>query len=268
MRLPKAIHNKKYIVRKAAARLLLPAPIIFVIITKGRTGSTLLNSLFDSHPRIRVCGEVIGEYTLRQPDLRKEILELGALPYVKRCFNRADLESAVGIKILYYQVEHRYGQRWGVDGLPGVLNFLKSQRDIKIIHLKRRNRLKTFASGRVARLTKKYIEYQEETENARNININLTIDECERQFTRIGQWEKYYDDIFQEHKMLEVFYENLVAEQQTECNRLLDFLGVRRKPLSTRFKKQRTNPVSEVIENYEELKRHFSGTEWGRFFDE
>jgi hypothetical protein len=68
--------------------------------------------------------------------------------------------------------------------------------------------------------------------------------------------------------MLEVFYENLVAEQQAECDRILDFLGVCRRPLVTQIKKQRTRPLREVIENYHELKKHFAGTEWARFFDE
>jgi len=202
---------------------------------------------------------------MRQPNRKAEILSLGTAAYVKQCFRRRLFESTIGIKILYYQVEHRYGQRWGVSGLPNVLELLKSQQDIKIVHLKRRNYLKTLASIRFASLTKKYA-VREQTKTVDNFSIELTADECEHEFSRIRQWERLYDDIFKDHKILEIYYEILVTEQGRECDRILDFLSVPRRTLTTGLKKLRKRPLSEVVKNYYELKRYFSRTEWARFF--
>jgi LPS sulfotransferase NodH len=268
MPLPRARYYGKLILNKIVAALPLPAPARFAIITRGRTGSNLLDSLLASHPRVRSRGEIVGEYMLRQPEIKKKVLTLGPALYARRCFDRTGFESVVGIKILYYQIEQRYAQKRGIERLPEVFDFLKSHEDIKIIHLKRRNRLKTFTSFRVANLINKHIEFKEHAGGDNNIRISLASDECESEFNRIGQWEKFYDHAFQGKKMLEVFYENLVAEQQAECHRILDFLGVCRRPLVTQMKKQRTRPLREVIENYDELKKHFAGTEWARFFDE
>jgi hypothetical protein len=189
MPLPRARYYGKLILNKIVAALPLPAPARFAIITRGRTGSNLLHSLLGSHPRVRAGGEIFGEYMLRQPEMKKEILTLGPALYARRCFDRTGFESAVGIKILYHQIEQPYAWNCGVEGLPEVLDFLKSQEDIKIIHLKRRNRLKTLTSRRVAKLTKKYLEYEEQAARANNIRISLTTDECESEFNSIGQWE-------------------------------------------------------------------------------
>jgi LPS sulfotransferase NodH len=199
------------------------------------------------------------------------IVKLGPVSYVSRWFKRVGLESAVGIKVLYYHVGERYGQKWGVDGLPEVMDFLKSQRDIRIIHLKRRNRLKSLTSMRVAAGTGKYLgtsDARDETAKGDSVTIHLAPDECEEEFRQIGRWEKRFDDAFQDHKILEVYYEDLVAERQAECDRILGFPGVSRRPLTTRMTKQRKSTLSEVIENYDDLKRHFAETEWAGFFTE
>jgi len=268
MHLERAKAFGRRLARSVIAALPLPEPAKFAVVSRGRSGSNLLLSLLSSHARVRVCSEVIGESRLRQPCLKKQIRDLGPVAYVRRCFGRTGFESTVGIKILYYQVEEDYGQRWGVDGLPDVLDFLKSQRDIRIIHLKRRNRLKCLTSIRLAGLTKKYRETTDHAEKVDTVSITLSTDECEQEFRRVGEWEALYDRVFQDHQMLEVYYERLAAERQTECDRTLDFLGVSGRPLTTSMKKQRKSPLREVIDNYDELEEHFAGTEWARFFEE
>jgi LPS sulfotransferase NodH len=151
------------------------------------------------------------------------------------------------------------------------MEFLKSQQDIKIIHVKRRNRLKTLTSIRVAAVTRKFYNTSrtgDQTEKGDNIRIGLTVDECEKEFRLIGKWEELYDDAFRDHEMLEVYYEDLVAQRQVECDRILDFLGVQQRPLTTPMMKQRKSTLSDAIENYDDLKKDFAGTEWAAFFEE
>lgn len=256
---------------KKTARLILggilPKPSRFLIVSRGRTGSNLLLSLLHSHRSIYMVSEAVGEWQLNDPEQRAEILRLGVVPYIEQCFGRTLFEAAVGIKTLYYQIEKEHGLQYGIPEMQEILAFLQSQQDIKIIHLKRRNRLQTLASNRVAKLTRKYRAEDQGSLSDDKAKITLDTAECEQEFELIGEKEAFYDEAFKNHPKLEVYYENLVAGQVQECGRILDFLGVRRQPLKTTMKKQRTRPLSEVIENYEELKKYFSATEWARFFD-
>ncbi len=259
---------RRRIIRWVAAALQTPEPLPFAVISRGRTGSNLLLSLLSSHPEIRIYGEIVGEFALRQPDVKQAIMDLGPVPYVARCFERAGLESAVGVKILYYQVEDAYARQWGVEGLPELMEFLKSRKTLRVIHLKRRNRLACLASIRVAALTKQYLVTNDKGSRTDNVSIRLAAEDCEKEFRRIGEWEAHYDEAFQDHEKLEVFYETLVSEWDAECNRVLDFLGVTRRTLTTSMRKQRNVPLSEVIDNYDELRRFFSGTAWACYFEE
>jgi hypothetical protein len=223
-------------------------------------------SLLNSHPTIYSYGEVIGESRLSRQYFKKKILALGAESYVNRCFRHRGFE-AIGIKILYYQVSSGYAQEWGVNSLPRVLEFLKSDKDIKIIHLKRRNRLRTFVSFRVSGTTEQYRLF-EESEKVEDIQIELSPDECDEEFNQIGQWEREFDEAFRHHNTLEVHYEDLVSHRDRECDRILDFLDVRCQPLRTRMLKQTKRPLPEIIANYRELKKHFTSTESEWFFED
>ena len=65
-----------------------------------------------------------------------------------------------------------------------------------------------------------------------------------------------------------MFYEDLINDIGAECDRMLDFLGIERTPLQTRTPRQRQQPLSEIVTNYDHLKRHFAETEWADFFEE
>jgi LPS sulfotransferase NodH len=257
---------KRKLVQPLAAALMEP-PARFLILSRGRTGSNLLASLLNSHPAVRVRGEVVGEAVLRDPDQKAEVLAEGPREYVERCLDRTLFESTVGVKILYYQLERDYEETWGVPGLTDVREFLRSQPDIKVIHLKRLNRLETLASIRVAAITKEY-DSRSRSSSANHIRISLAPGDCEEEFDRIGRWERDYDEFFEDHEIFGACYETLVAKWQEEFDRILDFLGVPRRILRTSMRKQRIRHLSEIIENYEELKTRFSGTEWSAFFED
>ena len=260
----RAIRRK--LVQPIAAVLKKP-PARFIIVSRGRSGSNLLVSLLNSHPAVRVHGDVLGESILRDPDRKAEILSEGPREYVKRCLDRNLFESTIGAKVLYYQLERDYEETWGLPGLTDVREFLRSESDIKVIHLKRLNRLKTFASIHVAAITKEFIS-RNRSGGAGHVRISLAPGDCEREFKQIGQWERDYDEFFEDHEIFDACYETLVARWQEEFDRILDFLDVPRRILRTNLQKQRSKHLSETIENYEELKAHFSGTEWSTFFED
>ncbi|MGW8283310.1 MAG: hypothetical protein ACWGON_08440, partial [Gemmatimonadota bacterium] len=120
---------------------------------------------------------------------------------------------------------------------------------------------------RVADITKEF-ETRDRSSRANDVRISLSPADCENEFNRIGQWERNYGELFKDHEMFDTCYETLSEKWQDEFDRILDFLGVRRRILRTRMRKQRSRHLSETIENYEELKAAFSGTEWSAFFDD
>jgi hypothetical protein len=222
----------------------------------------------DSHPAIRQRGEVIGEWRMRQPEIKAKIIECGPVEYVECQFKRKSRsEAAVGIKMNYYQLGEKYARKWGVDRIPEVYDFLKLNEDIKIIHLKRRNRLKTLASARVAAKTNRYV-VTDKSELANDRQIELSADECISWFKRIGALEEQYDEAFRSHNLYEAIYEEIVLNKDRECDRILQFLGVATRPLQSKTLKLNKRPLSEIIKNYWDLKEHFADTEWGKYFDD
>jgi hypothetical protein len=239
----------------------------FAVVSNWRSGSNFLVSLLESHPAIRQNWEAVGEGKLWRQDIRAEILTFGPAPYLERCFARKESELAIGIKVIYYQVTDENARWWRLERLPQTLDLLSSNRDIKIIHLKRRNRLRIVVSHRMAHRTKQWI-LCDESERIDDVQIELSADECADAFDRIGRLEREFDDAFRHNKILEVTYEDLVANTVRECDRILDLLGVPRLPLRAWTLKQNKRSLREIVRNYEELKRQFAGTQWEVFFEE
>jgi hypothetical protein len=247
-------------------RCCLAAPRPFAIITRGRSGSNFLLSLLDSHPAIRTVGEIIGEFMLRQPGIKKRILSLGAIPYVQALYRRYGFESITGAKFLYYQLEEDYGLRWGVPDSTAVLPYLLNKKDVRIIHLKRRNRLRMLASLEAASVAQQYVLNPGE-QQAIQPTVTLSPRRCAEFFSTVDSHERKYDALFDEHETLEMFYEDLVEGTEEQCTNVLAFLGADPRRLRARTRKQSRRPLSEVIANYAELKQDFAGGEWEYLFE-
>ena len=114
-----------------------------VIFSRGRTGSNLLVSLLRSHPQIWHHHEIFGEYYLQHDFIRNEVNRLGAVAYFERVLQRMFIERVVGVKFLYFHLEPEWARQWNVPDVPTLLPVLRQRRDLRIIHLKRRNHLAT-----------------------------------------------------------------------------------------------------------------------------
>ena len=183
-------------------------------------------------------------------------------------------ERVVGVKFLYYQLEPEYAARWSVPALPSLLPVLQERTDLRIIHLKRRNRLATLVSWKLARQTDLWSQLggrQSQSVRSRNsmygeITFHLSYDECRDEFARIGKWEQFYDAAFTEHPFLEMYYEDLVADGRAETTRVLEFLGLESRELRSPLRRQNTRALEEVVENFAELQRRFADTPYADFF--
>lgn len=248
--------------------IFLPQPkVCYLIISSGRSGSNLLVSLLTSHPDVHSQGEVIGESQLRRKRMCTLISVCGPVRYVRNCYRKYFYKKAVGTKVLYYQFGKPYADRWHIKKLETVLDHILADKTIRILHLKRRNRLKTLASKKLAMLTKEYVNYHPD-KKTQQVRVEISPQECDDFFNEMERTEQEFDGIFKDHDKLEVFYEDLVSDKEKTCAAVLDFLQLPQRSLETKTRKQNPKSLSERIENYSVLKEHFSNTQWQIYFED
>lgn len=259
----------KYISREisrlTAGRLanrLMPEVKRFVVLTNGRSGSTLLVSYLRKNRNIRLYGEIFGKYYLDQPMVREMIQRDGAVSYFKNMQSRCLAESHVGVKILYCHLEPSYGKQRGVPDLPAVVDELVDDKDTKILHLRRGNLLDIAISGMLAKLTKSY-----SGRDYGDLRIVLPVDRCRQIFEQLQRQSERYRTLFAEHDYLEITYEDLVDTPDETLASAFAFLGAETVAARTTLKKQNRSPREVVLTNYAELKDAFADTPFARFFD-
>ena len=234
----------------------------FFILAAGRTGSTRLRLLLDSHPQALCHGEVFGENlsTLAEPgsEAHRQLLE-------ERTVNPADFatvrvfvaegNAAVGFKILYHQLT----EAW-----PGLMEALAADTDIRVLHLVRRNGVKRFLSEYfVGTVTRKNLFLEnEEIPALPQVKIppaillaNLESLENEAEKLR---------GVFRGHPLHELAYEDSLEDNGPAMRGVLDFLGLPPAELSVGIKKILPDDPKALIANFDEVAAVLRGTrfEW------
>jgi len=240
----------------------------FIILARSRTGSNFLRGLLNEHPQIVVLGELFQnnqEIGWAYPGYTqsKRTLALFRDRPVKfldqKVFrNFSNQTKAVGFKIFYY---HAHSNSW-----KPVWEYLQNQKDLRIIHIKRKNLLKTILSKKKADLTNIWVDTDGNNQTRKPFSITLDFDECQELFSQTRNWENEYAAFFSKHQILDIFYEDLARDYSKEIQRVINFLEVDQHPVQPQTRKQAKRTLSESIENYEEIKTQFMGTEWEVFF--
>lgn len=155
----------------------------FIILTTARTGSNLLLDLLGSHPSITTLGELYNLNSLNRSDLIAILQD--PLQYLKnKMYSRLPHNNTtIGFKMFYYHatrqqlyansypdnnianmhtnerqkilefynyIQHNYNLKAIERKLAAVWEHLKNDLRLRVIHLKRKNRLGTFLSLRRA----------------------------------------------------------------------------------------------------------------------
>lgn len=154
--------------------------------------------------------------------------------------------------------------------LNGVWKYLHKNKDIKVIHVKRKNLLRCYLSRQMAFLTGEWLKFNEKRSNKEIPKIRINPGELENYFKKIEKQRRKTDLLFNRHEKIDVFYENLVKNKKESIKKVLEFLGVEDKKIKveTPLKKQNTKNLRESISNYDELKEYFRKTKWMCFFEE
>ena len=222
----------------------------FIVLTRSRTGSNLLISLLESHPNIRADGEIFMELNGR--DYTDSLAKVFAKqPYYIR---------ARGFKIFYYHPRD--------DASCGLWNDLVNLDDLCVIHLKRRNILRTLISQKIAASQDVWLATSPSHHNGENKAVTFTVEQLKKGFRRTRKFEEDGDARFRKHPLMSVYYEDLIDDTEAVFREVSDFLGVQYLPPKTNLRRQNPESINDLLENYDQLKSAFYGTEWQPFFDE
>jgi LPS sulfotransferase NodH len=219
----------------------------FVLLARSRTGSNLLLSQLESHPQVRAEGELFQRLRGRRWESILAGVHGRQPPEVR----------AAGFKLFYYHP---------LDALDDALwRSLAQRRDLHVLHLRRRNTLRVLVSRKIAERSDVWSSAGDPSAPASKA-VSFTPEELEAGFRETEAWEQGGAERFRDHPVLDLWYEDLVAEPRATFDAVTDFLGVERRAPSTRLVRQNPEPLHELITNFEALERHFRGTRWGAFF--
>ena len=237
----------------------------FVIITSGRSGSYHLVDLLSSHKNIVCFGELFNKRGIGFWDEKlnssEEILlfrNKNPIKFLNKVILRdyPKEKEIFGFKLLYSQIQ------------KPILKYLKKKK-WKVIHLKRRNLLKQFISNKKAIVMNKWSDYNNDDIQIYNkIKINVNSTQFLKKCKSILKSQKKIDKIFKSNQLMEVFYENLCIDSETEMRKIQEFLEVKYKKLKPKQKKINKVKISETILNYTELKKQFIKTKYNIFFED
>jgi|SRR5882724_7132365 len=240
----------------------------FVILGTARSGSTLLTGHLNAHSEALAFGELFRSpdaigwdmapfLTCQGPRLlalyRSDPLEF-LHRYVFRRWPRS--YAAVGFKLFYHHAR---------SGPHAILwDRLAADESLSILHIKRRNLLEQFYSLQLAHKTEVWSITR--PQRARPPAIRLEVEACRKHFAWVREGQQACERLFTGHRMKEVHFEDLAENQDREMAAIQAFLGLRGETTSPKTARQRTEPLSELVANYEELKNAFASGPCAGFF--
>jgi LPS sulfotransferase NodH len=256
----------------------------FLIITQPRSGSAWFMSCLNSHPQIYCPREttLFSKHNLSPiKSFKPNFLQVDSpnSPYYRyrsasfkrqlaHRFNKSKLISqflddiyterchgeVVGFKVNYSQIRKN----------KIIYEWIK-RNNIKIIQLVRKNLLKRLVSHKVANKRRLFHSTQSVAPIKVHIDPQVLIGDFKR---RQDRFNKYRKRISQELSVpyLEVTYESLLHNHESEIRKTLHFLGVDENfQLNSELVKVNPDSLKEIIENYSEVETLLKNTKFYKF---
>lgn len=227
-----------------------------------RTGTTLLRTSLSSHPEIICHGEIfnLGKPPYRLPGgywafTRQDILHrLKAAFLPERSYRRFLAElygqrecKAIGFKLMLSQCKAR----------PALWPVV-AESDVKVILVTRRNVLKTLISRRAAAASGVYhvsASLPVATAVAKwesqpiTIDSNTIIRDLDEIAKETAEWKERLSSL----TFMELIYEEYFRDQSNWNAKVLDFIGVPERSLTSDLKKVNSSKLEDLIVNYDEI---------------
>lgn len=232
----------------------------------------MLMWFLQSHPAVCAHGEVLApagpldfygiNYRL-DPPLESVLLGLrdrDPVGFLRDFVWQAGDRAAAGFKAKYEELLlPRYAE---------VLEAIRADPGLRVIHLTRDNLLERFLSQHLATRVHGVFNVVEGRERPPPVRVRLSADECLEDFRRTEARQARFREWLGGHPVLELTFEDLVGAQDDTLARVQEFLSVDPRPLTTRSTRIRTGSLREAIENFDELAERFRGSPYRRFFEE
>lgn len=240
----------------------------FILIGHQRSGSTLIIGSLKKHPQAVTFGELLVEdqigFNIKGYDNSCETLYQARKAFPIEFLNRYIFSSypketkTVGFKLFPDHLDNQH--------FKGVWDWVKQNQDVAIIFLSRRNKLASYASLLVAKKTKVF----NISKDSQRTTTTVTMDkeECLAEFKKREQYEAVVREHIANHKVMDITYEDLSEDPYAIVTQVQEFLGLDYSEPIITLKKKEIRPLSEVIDNYHELKQQFADTPWSSYFEE
>jgi LPS sulfotransferase NodH len=257
----------------------------FILLAHPRSGSTLLVRSLGEHPNVRMFGELFNDEEEERERAFSQISRCavarrrgidasmyyregedgGRFVHEKVFYKRysEEVTKSVGFKIFYEQARENSEAK-------KVWEYLLANRDVRVIHLRRRNLLETYLSLRVASLTNEWTQPKGREPAARPelFPSGLEPEACASYFDRIAAYRLWVERCWKERALLTLDYEtDLCSNYDETLRRIEDFLEVDHQPAEQKLEKQARCHPRERIGNYDELKEYFRYTPHQEYFE-
>lgn len=221
----------------------------FILFGRGRTGSTVLVQMLDSHPDVTCLGEILRFRTL------------APVTYINNSL--ASLKTRhQGFKLLSYQVRtlcspanQRRIRDWILEN------------DAKIVHLHRDSLLEHAISNIYA--VRRRVYHSTDRKSAQHKPIHIEPAELAERMDGSLQLLDFERQFLDGLPTLEIVYERDLedaASQRRTYEAILDYLGLEPQRFEVGLEKVTPRNYEELISNWAEIKRHFEGTAFERYF--
>lgn len=236
----------------------------YVIVGTQRSGTTYLRHCLNSHPEITCHGEVFQklypdnygyyQYIRTNPVYRvSHYLARSAVvsSYLNKLYSKSRGVN-IGFKLMYSQV------RFIPYAFPMVIDYLKKN-EISIIHVIRRNVLKTHLSRLAAEQRQLYHAKQEQAMEQVHVETKGLLHELRK----IEGENAWWREKFSSGRYLDVEYERFILNKDEQSKRMLDFMNVRRfRELTSSNVKINPDDLTLLISNYEDVDKCLADTEF------
>lgn len=235
----------------------------------GRSGSTVLADLLRQHRHVHWDGEIYNQHFRRlvrtQGPLKIGESDTGLDPArrFEECMHRS-IRRVYGFELKFCQLALA-----GVD-LEEYLDDVRRRGLSHWIVLERRNHLRKVVSAAIAQRTRQYHRrpWKEPTLHRVVIDVGaLSIDYETRPLLEFleGYRESFarLDRLLDGESVLRLTYEDdLAPDPLAAYRRICDFVGLEPRQPTIRYARMNPYPLSELIENYEEVERALVDTEY------
>lgn len=248
--------------------------IRFIVSATQRTGATFFMNCLSSHPQIQTQKAGFGQkhFIIFSFDKRKTGYYLYRSQSMKRQFDHlfrrkrlvyeymaTHYQPVDGVKAMGLKVSYNYTGKY-----PALLEWLREQDDLRVIHYVRDNVLKTVISRKTAR--KRGLHHS--TKKVEPVKVYLQPDKLIGTLALITRQVEKYRQAFPGKPYLEVSYESFTSHREDETRRILQFLDIDQfVPLSTDLVKLNPDSIEDLVENYEEVAQALRGTVYEKYLD-